>query len=147
MIQAEKLGMGSRWFAAFAGTKVVEIRGTVSPESEKAANSTDSVWRIPSGKSSNFPDSVWEITEKEAGGEAVAEFAGPRDALGSGEAFVDEVKRGEQEQRLVRTLVRTPLLHRCGAGMEVVEPFNGGVGIHGRRKAFVLLDWKNKGSA
>jgi hypothetical protein len=85
--------------------------------------------------------------EKEARGEAVAEILTPRDALGRGESFVDEVESGEQEQRLVRTLVRTPLLHRCGAGMEVVEPFNGGVGIHGRRKAFVLLDWKNKGSA
>jgi hypothetical protein len=63
MIQAEKLGMDSSWSAAFAGTKVVEIRGTVSPESENAANSTDSVWRISSDKSSNFPDSVWEIPE------------------------------------------------------------------------------------
>jgi hypothetical protein len=34
----------------------------------------------------------------------------------------------------VRTLVRTPLLHRRGAGMEVVEPFDGGIEEHGRMR-------------
>jgi hypothetical protein len=47
----------------------------------------------------------------------------------------------------VRPFVGTPLLHRRGAGMEVVEPFDGGIDCHSRRKASALLDWKKKGSA
>ena len=34
--------------------------------------------------------------EQEAGGESVAEFLAPRNAIGSGEALVDEIKGGEQ---------------------------------------------------
>ena len=45
--------------------------------------------------------------EQEAGGEAVAEFLTPRNALGSGEALVDEIEGGEQEERLVGLLVRS----------------------------------------
>jgi len=78
--------------------------------------------------------------QTEAGGESVAEFPAPRDAFGSGDTFVDEIESGEQEQRLVRTFVRTPLLHRCRARMEVIEPVDGLVGIHDRRQALWLID-------
>jgi hypothetical protein len=85
-----------------------------------------------------FPD------EEEAGGEAVAEFLAPRDAVGRSESLVDEVERGEQEERLVRTLVRAALLHRRGARVEVVKPVDGLIGSHGARVAGERIDLKDK---
>lgn len=82
-----------------------------------------------------FPD------QQEAGGKAVAERLGPWDVPGSGESLVDEVEYGEQ-QRFVRSLVRTSFLYRRGADVEVVEPFNRLVQSHGRRKAEGLLEGK-----
>lgn len=69
--------------------------------------------------------------EQEAGGKAVAEFAGPRNALGSRKAFVDQIQRGQQQQRLVRPLMRrTPIHHRRRADVEVVKPFNTYIQSH-----------------
>ncbi len=73
--------------------------------------------------------------QQEPGREAVAQGLAPRDMLGSGEPFVDQIEDGEQKQRLVRSLMRTPLLHRRGADVEVVEAFDGGGKKHGARKA------------
>ena len=73
--------------------------------------------------------------EQESGEEAVAELLTPRNPLGSGQALVDEIEGGEEEQGLVRFLVRSPLLHRRGADAEVVEAFDGGGEEHGVRKA------------
>lgn len=68
-------------------------------------------------------DFRWLIFEWEerSGGKAVAQRLGPRDAVRRGEAFVDEIERGEQQQRLVGALVRTALGHRRGADVQVVE--------------------------
>lgn len=43
--------------------------------------------------------------EEEAGGEAVAEFLAPRDVVRSGQAFIEEIQRGEEQERLVGPLV------------------------------------------
>ena len=59
--------------------------------------------------------------EQEAGGESVAQFLAPGNPLGRGLAFVEEIENGEQQQRLMGPLMRTPLLHRRGADVEVVE--------------------------
>ena len=64
--------------------------------------------------------------EQEAGGETVAEFLAPRDALGSGQALIDEIEGGEQQQGLVRSLVRRAFLKGRDADIEVVEAFDGG---------------------
>jgi hypothetical protein len=69
--------------------------------------------------------------EQEAGGEAVAEFLTPRNALGSGEALVDEIEGGEQKERLVGLLVRSAFGKWRGADAEVVETFDGGGEEHG----------------
>ena len=50
-----------------------------------------------------------------ARGESVAQFLAPRNAFGRGESFINEIKRRKNEQRLMRTLMRTPLRQRCGA--------------------------------
>lgn len=68
--------------------------------------------------------------QKEAGSEAVAKFLTPRNPFGRGLAFVDEIQSGEQQQWLVRSLMRTPLLHRRGADVEVVEAVDGVVEKH-----------------
>jgi hypothetical protein len=60
----------------------------------------------------------WAASMKESGGEAVAEFLAPWDALGSGQPLVDQIEGGEEEQRLVRSLVWLPFLHRRGADAE-----------------------------
>ena len=70
--------------------------------------------------------------EQETSGEAVAELLAPWYVLGSGEAFVDEVEGGEQEQRLVRALVRCAFIERGDADIEVVETFDGGIQKHSR---------------
>ena len=67
-----------------------------------------------------------------AGGESVAECLAPRDVLVSGEALVDEIECGEQEQRLVRSLVGRAFGERRGADIEVVETFDGGTQEHRR---------------
>ena len=64
--------------------------------------------------------------EQEAGGESVANFLAPRDALGRGETLVDEIESSEQQERLVRLLVWSAFLKRRGADIEVVEAFDGG---------------------
>lgn len=51
-----------------------------------------------------------------ASGEAVAQLLTPRNAFGRGESFINEIKRRENEQRLVRTLMRTPFRQRRGTG-------------------------------
>jgi len=55
-----------------------------------------------------------------------------------------EIEGGGQEQWLVRHFVRTPLLHRRGADIEVVKAFDGGCEEHGVRKARILLEGKRK---
>jgi len=56
-----------------------------------------------------------------------------------------EIEGGEQEQRFVRFFVGRPIaILRGRIDYEVIKPFDGGVGIHGRRKAFEQLDGKEK---
>ena len=64
--------------------------------------------------------------QKNADCKSVADFAAPRDALGSGESLVDEIEGGEQQQGLVRSLVRRAFLKGRDADIEVVEAFDGG---------------------
>ena len=40
-------------------------------------------------------------------------------------AFVDEIERGEEQQRLVRLLVGSAFLERSDADVEIVEAFDG----------------------
>ena len=54
---------------------------------------------------------------------------GPR-----GEAFVDEIERGPEQERLVWPVMRSPLRHRRGADLEIVEGFDGGGGKHREEK-------------
>ena len=63
--------------------------------------------------------------ELEAGGESIAEFLTPWDAIGSGQAFVDQIEDHEEQQRLVRFLMRRAFLQRRGADVERVEAFDG----------------------
>lgn len=79
------------------------------------------------------------LDEQEAGGEAVAYFLTPRDAVGSREAFVDEIKGGEQEQGLVRSLVRSAFLQRRDADVEIIEAFDGSGEEHRDREAGRLI--------
>ena len=58
-------------------------------------------------------------------GEAVAQILAPRDAVWRGFSFINEIERGEKQQRFVRSLMRRTLFDRCDAGMEVVEAFDG----------------------
>lgn len=44
--------------------------------------------------------------QQEAGGEAISEFLAPWNALGCGEALIDEIEDGKQEQWLVLFLLR-----------------------------------------
>ena len=74
------------------------------------------------------------LDEQEAGSEAVAELLAPRNPLGSGEALVDEIEGGEQEERLVGLLVGRAFGKRRDADVEVVETFDGGGEEHGWRK-------------
>ena len=53
--------------------------------------------------------------EQEARSEAVTECLAPRDALWGGKALVNEIECGEEQQWLVRSLMRATLLHRRGA--------------------------------
>ena len=82
--------------------------------------------------------------EIEAAGEGIAECLAPWDAIGSGKAGVDEIEGGEQEQWLVRPLVRTPLLHRRDVDIEVVKAFDGGCEEYEVRKARILIGGKRK---
>lgn len=75
-------------------------------------------------------------------GEAVAQFLAPGNQLGRGLAFVEEIKNGEQEQRLMGPLMRTPLLHRRGADVEVVEAFDGGGEEH--RRGLSVISYQGK---
>lgn len=70
--------------------------------------------------------------EQEMIGEAVAEFLTSGNALGSGEAGIDEIKSGEQQQRFVGSFV-TPAPHADDADVERVDAFDGGGGIHGEK--------------
>ena len=64
--------------------------------------------------------------------EAVAQLLAPRDVIGGGEPFVDQIEHREQEQRLVGPFVRRAFLHGRGADVQVVESFDGrGEGGHG----------------
>jgi hypothetical protein len=56
-------------------------------------------------------------------GEAVTQILAPWDAVWRGFSFINEIERGEKQQRFVRSLVRRTLFDRCDAGMEVVEAF------------------------
>ena len=75
-----------------------------------------------------FPD------DQETGGEPVAEFLAPRNAVRCGQSLVDQVKRRHQQQRFVRLFVRRSLLGRRGADVQVVESFNGGGEKHNTEK-------------
>ena len=70
--------------------------------------------------------------EKETIGETVAEFPAPGDALGSGEAGIDEIESCEQQQWFVGSFV-TPAPHADDADVERVESFDGGGEIHGEK--------------
>ena len=70
--------------------------------------------------------------EQEMIGEAVAEFPAPGDALGSGEAGIDEIKSGEQQQWFVGKFA-TPAPDADDADVERVESFDGGGEIHGEK--------------
>ena len=82
--------------------------------------------------------------QKEAGGEAVADFLAPWDALGSGEAVVDEIEGGEQQKGLVGLLVRSAFLDESGADIQVVETFDSCGEKHAGRKAVCLIGGKRK---
>ena len=85
-----------------------------------------------------FPD------QQEAGGEAIAEFLAPWDAVGSGQAFVDEIQGGEQEQRLVRSLMAlTP--DAGDTDVQGVDAFDGGIEKHGVRREFSGFRFKFSG--
>ena len=58
-------------------------------------------------------------------GEAVTQILAPRDAVWRGFSFINEIERGEKQQRFVRSLMRRTLFDRCDTGMEVVEAFDG----------------------
>ena len=72
--------------------------------------------------------------EIEACGEAVAQRLAPRDAVRSGEALVDEIKGGEEEQRFVGPLVALPP-DADDTDVEGVETVDGGFQQHAIRKA------------
>lgn len=83
---------------------------------------------------------------QKSSGEAVAQILAPRDAVWCGFSFINEIERGEEEQRFVRPLVRRALFDRCDAGMEVVETFDGLIQYHRSREANVSASWKeNRG--
>lgn len=69
--------------------------------------------------------------KEEAVGEAVAQVLAPRDAVRCGLAFVDEIKGGEQEQRLVRPFM-TLSADADDPDVEVVKAFDGGIQMHDR---------------
>lgn len=70
--------------------------------------------------------------KQEAGGEAVTEFLAPWDVLGSGEALVDEIEGGQQQEWLVGLLVGSNFLNGRDADIQVVKAFDGGIEKHGR---------------
>jgi len=69
--------------------------------------------------------------KEEAGGKAIAEFLTPWNVLGRGEALINKVEGGEQQQGLVWLLVRSSFLKRRNADIEIVEAFDGGGEEHG----------------
>jgi len=82
--------------------------------------------------------------EIETGGEAVADFLAPRDMVGRGEAFVDEIEGGHEQQRFVRLLMRRAFLNRSGSDVHVVKSFDGGGDKHDCRRAEYPLGWKQE---
>jgi len=66
------------------------------------------------------------VDEIETGGEAVTDCLAPRDMVGRGEAFVDEIEGGHEQQWFVRLLMRCAFLNRGGSDVQVVETFDGG---------------------
>lgn len=84
------------------------------------------------------------LDEQEAGGEAIPQRLAPGDAVGGGEAFVDEIEGGEKEQRLVGPFMRRAFLQRSYADVEIVEAFDGLIQCHRDKEAKRLIEWKDK---
>ena len=80
---------------------------------------------------------------EEAGGETISQRLAPRDAVRRGEAFIDQIEGGEQQQRFVRPFV--PLsTDTDDTHVEGVEAFDGGIERHAIRKADDLLGGKEE---
>ena len=84
------------------------------------------------------------LDELEPGGEPVANFLAPWDAVRSRKALVDEIESRQEKQRFVRAFVGCAFQHRSGSDIQVIESFNGFGDEHGPRKAGIRAGWKHK---
>lgn len=68
----------------------------------------------------------------EARPEAIPQLLAPGDAVGRGEAGIDQIEDREQEQGFVGSLMRRTLSDRRRADVQIVESFDGVIEGHGR---------------